>query len=56
VALPGQYACSLKYKRGNVPGGRVPQWSKPGSTEAHMWHDASTLVRDPFSPFGHCTL
>src|SRR6266511_2045307 len=28
--------------------------SNPGST-ATMWHDAFTLVRDPFSPLGYCT-
>jgi hypothetical protein len=29
--------------------------AKPESTEAHLWHDAFTLVRDPFSPLGRGT-
>src|SRR4029453_5085745 len=31
---------------------KTPQ---PGSTEAHMWHDAFMLVRSPFLPLGHFT-
>jgi hypothetical protein len=29
--------------------------AEPGSTEAHLWHDALALVRDQFSSPGHCT-
>jgi hypothetical protein len=31
------------------------QMTEPGSTEAHMWHEAFTLVRGPSQPLGHCT-
>jgi hypothetical protein len=38
-----------------TPSGGATARTRPGSTARHMWHDALTLVRDSFSPLGHCT-